>query len=429
MTNIAVIGTGIAGLGCGYLLHRRFEVSLFDGNGYAGGHTNTIAVDRDGEVVPVDTGFMVFNEVTYPRLTRLFTRLGVETVPTSMSFGVQHRGAGIEYCGSSVDQLFAQRRNLVRPRFLGMLRQITRFNREAREALADSRFAGVTLEQYAQVRGYGPSFRDLYLLPMAGAVWSTPFEDVRHFPATTLLRFFDNHGLLGGLEGHHPWLTVRGGAKRYVEAMTRDFRERIELGNAVRHVERDRGGVTLSFAHGERRRFDQVIFACHADEALALLTNPTSEERRLLSPFRYQRNVALLHTDPAPMPRARKAWASWNVRVAEDGDGRSRATTIYWMNSLQHLSPRQDYFVSIDDPGLVDPQRVLRTIVYHHPLFNLETSRLQPELASLNRMGERQRTYYCGSYFGFGFHEDGFASAIEASRAVASAEVWNEEAA
>jgi predicted NAD/FAD-binding protein len=429
LTNIAIIGTGIAGLGCGYLLHRRFDVSLFDGNDYAGGHSNTIAVDREGELVPVDTGFMVFNEVTYPKLTRLFARLGVETVPTSMSFGVQHRGAGIEYCGSSVDQLFAQRRNLVRPRFLRMLQQVSRFNRDAREAIRDSRNAGVTLEQYIQARGYGTSFRDLYLLPMAAAVWSSPFEDVRHFPATTLLRFFDNHGLLGGLEGHHPWLTVRGGAKRYVEAMTRDFRERIALGNAVRRVERDGGGVTLSFANGERRRFDEVIFACHADQALALLAAPTPDERRLLSPFRYQRNVALLHSDPAPMPRSRKAWASWNVRIEEGGDGISRATTIYWMNSLQHLSARQDYFVSIDDPGLVDPARVLRTIVYHHPLFNLETVRAQQELASLNRMGEQRHTYFCGSYFGYGFHEDGFASAIEASRAVASAEVWKEEAA
>lgn len=429
MTNIAIIGTGIAGLGCGYLLHRRFDVSLFDGNDYAGGHTNTVAVQHGGEVVPVDTGFMVFNEVTYPRLTRLFARLGVETMPTSMSFGVQHCASGIEYCGSSAGQLFAQRRNLVRPRFLRMLGQVTRFNREARQALEETRFAGVTLEQYIEQRGYGAAFRDLYLLPMAGAVWSTPFEDVRHFPARTLLRFFDNHGLLGGLEGHHPWLTVRGGARHYVEAMTREFADRIELGNAVRRVERDGSGVTLLLDRGERRRFDAVIFACHADEALALLAAPLPEERRLLASFRYQRNVALLHTDPAPMPRARRAWASWNVRVAAEEGGRSRATTIYWMNSLQHLAARENYFVSIDDPGLVDPSKVLRTIVYHHPLFNLETLRAQGELATLNRMGGQQRTYYCGAYFGYGFHEDGFVSAIEASRAVARAEVWQEDAA
>lgn len=429
MTTIAIIGTGIAGLGCGYLLHREWDVSLFDGNDYAGGHSNTVRVDRDGDHVPIDTGFMVFNEVTYPKLTRLFARLGVDTIPTSMSFGVQHCASGIEYCGSSVNQLFAQRRNLARPRFLRMLMQVSRFNREAREALHGERFARMTLQEYAEARGYGADFLRLYLLPMASAVWSTPFEDVRQFPVVTLLRFFENHGLLGGLDGHHPWLTVCGGAKRYVEEMTRGFRDRLHLGDAVRRVERDADGVTLRFASGTSRRFDKVIFACHADEALALLAEPAPDEQRILSKFRYQRNVALLHTDPAPMPRAQGAWASWNVRVEETADGLSRASTIYWMNSLQQLSPRQNYFVSIDDPGLVDPSRVLKTIVYHHPVFDLDAIDAQRELPALNRMGEQRRTYYCGSYFGYGFHEDGFASAIEASRALASAEVWKEEAA
>jgi predicted NAD/FAD-binding protein len=428
MTSVAIIGSGIAGLGCAYLLHPDFDVTLFDGNRYAGGHSNTITVDEAGRPVPIDTGFMVFNEVTYPNLTRLFARLGVETQPTSMSFGVQHLPTGIEYCGSSLGQLFAQRRNLVRPSFLRALVQINRFHRQANEALAGGLSERMTLQEYARLRGYGDDFLRLYLLPMAAAVWSTPFEQARHFPALTLLRFFRNHGLLGGLTGHHPWLTVTGGAKRYVEKMTAGFRDRIVLGNAVRRVERDRSAVTLRLADGEERRFDKVIFACHADEALALLAAPTAEERRLLTPFRYQENVATLHTDPAPMPRSRRAWASWNVRVGQGADGRSRASTIYWMNSLQRVPAQRQYFVSIDDPGLIDPSTVLKTISYHHPLFTADTVAAQRELPSLNRLGAGQRTYFCGAYFRYGFHEDAFTSGIEASRAVASGEVWSEAA-
>jgi predicted NAD/FAD-binding protein len=428
MTSVAIIGSGVAGLGCAYLLHPDFDVTLFDGNGYAGGHTHTVTVEEEGRPVPIDTGFMVFNEVTYPNLTRLFAKLGVETQPTSMSFGVQHLSAGIEYCGSSLGQLFAQRRNLLRPRFLRALLQIDRFHRQANEALAAGLSERMTLGEYTRSQRYGQDFLRLYLLPMTAAVWSTPFEEARHFPALTLLRFFRNHGLLGGLAGHHPWLTVTGGAKRYVETMTRGFRDRIVLGNAVRRVERDRSVVTLRLADGGERRFDKVIFACHADEALALLAAPTADERRLLAPFRYQENVATLHTDPAPMPRARRAWASWNVRVEEGLDGRSRASTIYWMNSLQRLAARRQYFVSIDDPGLIDPAAVLKSIRYHHPLFNADAVAAQRELPSLNRLEAGQRTYFCGSYFRYGFHEDAFTSAIEASRAVASGEVWSEAA-
>lgn len=265
---------------------------------------------------------------------------------------------------------------------------------------------------------------ELYLLPTAAAVWSTPFAQAGHFPATTLLRFFHNHGLLGGLEGHHQWLTLAGGARTYVEAMTRGFRDRIVLGNGVIQVSRDAAGASLRLADGTRRNFDRVIFACHADEALALLTDPTPDERRLLGAIRYQRNVATLHTDRTPMPRTRRAWASWNVRI----DGR-RASTIYWMNSLQRVSDRRDYFVSIDDPDLVDPNLVLRTIVYHHPQFTLETMEAQRELPSLNRLAPGQTTYYCGAYFGYGFHEDGFRSAIDASRALSDCARWDEAAA
>ncbi|MGZ7039526.1 MAG: NAD(P)/FAD-dependent oxidoreductase, partial [Thermoanaerobaculia bacterium] len=420
----AIIGTGIAGLGCGYFLHRDFDVSLFDRNDYAGGHSNTITVDENGRAVPIDTGFMVFNGVTYPNLSRLFAELGVETMPSAMSFGVQHLASGIEYCGSSVSQLFAQRRNLVRPRFLNALRHISRFNADALRALAEGAEPSDTLEQYCVKCGYSADLLELYLLPIASAIWSTPFDDVRDFPIATLLRFFRNHGLLGGLSGHHQWLTVKGGSKTYVDKMTQPFRGNVHLGNRITRVTRSSHRVTLRFADGASAAFDKVIFACHADEALAMLGDPTADERRLLGAFPYEENVATLHTDPAPMPRSRRAWASWNYRL----DG-SRASTIYWMNSLQRVSDRRDYFVSINDPGLIDPARTLKTIVYHHPVFTMRGIEAQRELPSLNEISDSQTTYFCGSYFRYGFHEDAFASAIAASRAVARQAFWAEVAA
>ena len=420
MKSIAIIGGGVAGLGCGYLLHRDFDVHVFDRNGYAGGHTNTIVVEEEGRSVPIDTGFMVFNEVTYPNLTRLFAELDVETYDTTMSFGVQHVPAGIEYAGSSLNQLFAQRRNLINPRFLRALYQIDRFNRDAHDALGTGEFERMTLQEYAHARRYGHDFLTLYLLPMSSAVWSTPFDDVRDFPAMALLRFFRNHGLLGGLSGQHQWKSIAAGAKTYVEKMTRGFRDRVHLGNAVAAVDRHASGAVIHFADHSSRRFDKVIFACHADEALAMLLHPTADERRLLGAFRYQQNIATLHTDPAPMPRLRRAWASWNYRLDATPEGRVSATTVYWMNSLQRVSDHRDYFVSIDDPGLVDPSRVLKTISYHHPVFTLAAIDAQRELPALNGIGPEQTTYFCGSYFRYGFHEDAFTSAIDVSRAVAA---------
>jgi predicted NAD/FAD-binding protein len=420
MKSIAIVGTGIAGLGCGYFLHREFDVSLFDRSGYAGGHSNTVTVDEDGRSVPIDTGFMVFNEVTYPNLTRLFTELGVETMPTPMSFGVQHVTSGVEYCGSSLNQLFAQRRNVVRPRFLRTLRDISRFNADALRGEETAE----TLAEYCERRRYCDDLLQLYLLPIASAIWSTPFDSVREFPASTLIRFFSNHGLLGGLKGHHEWLTVKGGAKTYVERMTRPFRDRVHLGNAVVRVERSPRDVAIRFADGARAVFDNVIFACHADEALAMLADPTPDERRLLGAFRYQENVAALHTDPAPMPRERRAWASWNYRL----DG-SAATTTYWMNSLQRVSDRRDYFVSINDPGLIDPRRVLKTIGFHHPVFTLDAIDAQRELPSLNEVSSGQRAYFCGSYFRYGFHEDALSSALAVCRALGRESAWAEAAA
>ncbi|HVT01935.1 MAG TPA: FAD-dependent oxidoreductase [Thermoanaerobaculia bacterium] len=413
MKSIAIIGTGIAGLGCAHLLRGQAELRLFEKESRVGGHSNTLLVDEQGEEIAIDSGFMVYNEVTYPLLTGLFAELGVETDPSDMSFSVQHRPSGLEYCGSSMSQLFAQRRNLFRPRHYRMLARIDRFHREAVAALDDPAFSSVTLAEYVAARGYGSDFLERFLIPMSAAVWSTPFRQIMEFPATTLLRFFHNHGFLG-MDTQHPWRTVRGGSRKYVEKLTQPFRDRIETGDPVVAVRRNSDGAEVRLRSGATARFDQVVFAAHADETLAMIADPTPEELRLLSPFHYQSNVAQLHTDKGVMPRTRRAWASWNYRITEI-DGQSHGSTVYWMNSLQKVSQRRDYFISIDDPGEVDPASVLQTIVYTHPLFTRDAITAQRELPTLNA---RDITFFCGSYFAYGFHEDALRSGMEAASAL-----------
>lgn len=426
MTRLAIVGTGIAGLGCAHFLHRDFDITLLEQNGYAGGHSNTVCVDEPvtGRKLPIDTGFMVFNRVTYPLLDRLFDRLGVESAPTRMSFSVRHADTGLEFNGSSLNHLFAQRRNLVSPRFYRMLAAVDRFNREAVGALGDPATEGLTLGEYVQRRGYGRDFLELYLTPMSSAVWSTPPELMREFPAATLLRFFHNHGFLG-LRTQHPWRTVVGGSRAYVEKLVSPWRDRIRLGAAARAVARTGAGVQLTLASGEVRAFDKVILACHADQALALLSDPRPDESRLLGEFRYQANTATLHTDASVMPRTRLAWASWNYEINRGASGETSAATHYWMNSLQGVSERQDYFVSINRPSAIDPGRVLRTIEYEHPLFNLGALRAQAELPRLNSSAAgTTETFYAGSYFRYGFHEDALLSAAALSEQLLGRDPW-----
>ncbi|MBX7221454.1 MAG: FAD-dependent oxidoreductase [Blastocatellia bacterium] len=424
MTSLAIIGTGIAGLGCAYFLQRDFDLTLFEQNDYVGGHTNTVTVEEQGREVPIDTGFMVYNEVTYPNLTRLFKQLEVPVKPTSMSFSAQHRPTGLEYCGTSLNHLFAQRKNLFNFRFWRMLAQINRFNGDALEALADPAYASISLAEYVAARGYGADFLNLYLIPMSGAVWSTPPEKMLQFPARTLLRFFHNHGFLG-LYTQHPWLTVEGGAKSYVERMTKTFRDRIRLRQPVVEVRREREKVRLRTADGQEARFDKVIFASHANQTLAMLADATEAEQTLLQEFKYQKNDALLHTDASLMPKTRLSWASWNYRIEQDERGSLNPMTIYWMNSLQGVSEQQNYFVSINGADKVNPNTVLKRIQYEHPLFTLNAVEAQKELPRLNRQSPAQTTYFCGSYFKYGFHEDAFASAVDVSEVMLGRPIWN----
>lgn len=426
MPKLAIIGSGIAGLGCAHFLHRDFDVTVFEQNDYTGGHTNTVTVPETGtgRPVPIDTGFMVFNYATYPQLTRLFGLLNVPVKKTAMSFSVRHEDTGLEFAGSSLNHLFAQRRNLFRPRFYRMLMAVDRFNREAVAALADPAWAGVTLGDYVRRRGYGHDFLDLYLVPMSSAVWSTPPDQMLAFPATTLLRFFHNHGFLG-LHTQHQWWTVDGGAQAYVQRITQPWRDRIRHRSKIVRVRRENGGAVLTTASGATERFDRVILACHADQSRRLLADPTPEEARLLAEFHYQPNLATLHTDVSVMPRTPLAWSAWNYSIACDPAGRISPATHYWMNCLQGVSDRENYFVSINGAERINPAKVLKTIPYEHPLFSLGAVQAQAGLPALHAAAAgRTETYFAGAWTRYGFHEDGFLSAVNLGQLLLGRDPW-----
>ncbi len=409
MKSVAIIGTGIAGMACGHFLHSRYELTIYERNNYVGGHTNTILVAEGPRSIPIDTGFMVYNEITYPNLTRLFRELEIETQPTSMSFSVQHVPSGLEFCGSGLSGLFAQKRNLLNWRYWRLLREIARFNEQAPQILDDPRYEHFTLRQYAAEKGYSQEMLDKYLVPMSSAVWSSPANRMLDFPAVTLVRFFKNHGFLG-LNTQHPWRTVSGGSRMYREKVVRPFKDRIRAGRAATRVSRKGGKAFVTDSTGETSSFDVVVLASHANESLALLTDPTDLERQLLQTFCYEKNVAKVHTDTSVMPGARSAWSSWNYRAEMDSKGRLAASTIYYMNSLQEVSDKKDYFVSINDPQKIRPDRIIQTITYEHPCFTVEAIAAQKRLGELNSEGP---TYFCGSYFKYGFHEDALVSALD----------------
>lgn len=411
MQRTAIIGTGIAGMGCGYFLHPHDELTVYEQNDYTGGHTHTVTVQEHDHPVYIDTGFMVFNYKTYPNLCRLFEEIHAPVKKTDMSFSVQHLPSGLEYSGSSLNHLFAQRKNLFNLRFLRMLLQINRFNKQSVLLLDDPRYADYSLRQYVKDFEIGEDMLWKYLVPMSSAVWSTPMNKMLDFPVQTLIRFFQNHGFLG-LDTQHQWWTIDKGSQSYRDIMIRPFRDRIQLNRKVVRVTREGGRATVQTADGASEGFDRVILACHGDQALAILANPTAEERRLLGAFSYQHNRAVLHTDERVMPRQRLAWSSWNYRII-DRDGHPAASTIYWMNRLQQVSDKKNYFVSINPQEPLDEKKLIRDIDYEHPLFDIPAIRAQATLNNLNKEGP---VYYCGSYFNYGFHEDAFTSALRLCR-------------
>ncbi len=422
MSRIAIIGSGIAGLGCAWFLHRRHDITVYEADAHIGGHSNTVSVKEDGRDVPIDTGFMVFNDVTYPNLIRLFAELEVPVKPASMSFSVQHGPSGVEWNGAGLNTLFAQRKNLFSPRHWRFLFQLNRFNQEAVPALSEPRWDGLSLSEYVYLRGYGKDFLERYLIPMSSAVWSTPPAKMLDFPAKTLLRFWHNHGFLG-LKTQHPWKTIEGGSREYVRRMIAPFRDRIHTQSPVESVVRRPEGVEVSAQGHGPKEFDQVIFATHPPQSLRLLDRPTQLEREILTPFAYQKNEIKLHSDSGVMPETERCWASWNYR-SELTDQGERATTHYWMNSLQGVSDRVNYFVSLNANGQIPETSTLLELEYEHPLFDQAAIGAQDRIAELNEAGKANGTFFCGAWTRYGFHEDGFLSAIRLCERLLEGDPW-----
>ncbi len=407
--DIAVIGCGVAGLTAAHVLQRRHRITIFERNDYLGGHTHTVMIpDGPDAGTPVDTGFIVFNTRTYPNFIRLLDDLGVADRASEMSFSFTCRETGLVYAGTDLNGLFAQRRNLFRPAFWGMLRGIRRFGRRAGADLAAGRLAGRTLGDYLADLGLGPAFRDDYLLPMGAAIWSTPVCDMLAFPAESFVRFFGNHGLLT-LKDRPRWRTVADGSHSYVKAFAAAFHGELCPGTAVAGVRRDADGVTVRLADGATRRFHRAVIATHADEALALLEDPTPDERRVLGAWRYNRNHTELHTDAAALPPLRRAWAAWNYARETVADGASRLSLTYHMNRLQGLVTAHEYCVSLNRPRPPAAGRLVAEMEYTHPMYTAEALASQAELPALSGPFH---TFFCGSYHRWGFHEDAVASAL-----------------
>ncbi|MDO6964347.1 NAD(P)/FAD-dependent oxidoreductase [Rhizobium alvei] len=401
---IAVIGSGISGLSAAWLLSKKHDVRLYETDSRPGGHSNTVVAETAMGPVPVDTGFIVFNEVTYPNLTALFKHLDVKTVDTEMSFAVSLDHGKLEYSGTDLAGIFAQKSNLVNLRFLSMLRDILRFYREAP---ADLELMGLeSLDSYLDRKGYGRAFRDDHLYPMAAAIWSTPAGSVGAYPAKSFVRFCENHGLLK-VSGRPIWKTVKGGSRNYVNRMLSEIGERPRLNCGVHKIVRQPHGVSVIDETGQSEIFDHVVLACHADQALAMIARPTPSEQSILGAFRYSVNEAVLHSDRRLMPKRKRAWSSWNYLA-----DRSRADALsvtYWMNRLQGIDPNNPLFLSLNPLTDPDPAQVHYRVTYEHPMFDHHAISAQQRLWSLQGHGG---VWFAGAYFGAGFHEDGLQAGL-----------------
>lgn len=414
---IAIIGAGISGLTAAYRLCPAHDVTLFEANDYLGGHTNTAEVEVGGERQVIDTGFIVFNDWTYPTFIQLLDELGVRSRPTSMSFSVRCDSANLEYNGSSLNGLFAQRRNLLRPSFYRMLADIMRFNRDAPElVLGRATTDETTVGEFLARHRYSHEFAGHYLLPMGAAIWSCPVGTFENFPIRFIVEFYKNHGLLS-IRNRPTWRVIEGGSRTYVAKMAERFRDRVRLSAPVDLVRRSANDVIIVPRNGTPETFDRVVFACHSDQALRMLADSTATERDVLSEFPYGRNTAVLHTDETVLPKRRRAWASWNYHLTgiSSQNASQAATVTYQMNLLQHLRSKHVFNVTLNSDQRIDPAKVLRRFEYHHPIFTVRRAAAQArhrELINVNR------TCFCGAYWGNGFHEDGVVSALRVCEAL-----------
>lgn len=409
---IAIVGSGISGLVCAHVLGRRHEVAVFEAADWIGGHTHTVDVEVAGKQYAIDTGFIVFNDWTYPNFIRLLDQLGVGSHPTEMSFSVNEPGTGLEYNGNNLNSLFAQRRNLMSPAFLGMVRDILRFNRQAAADLDNGAIAAdITLGEYLRAKGYGQRFTDHYIIPMGAAIWSMSLADMLGFPLQFFVRFFRNHGLLS-VSDRPQWRVVEGGSRSYIAPLTAPFKDSIHLNCPVSRIIRDPQGVTVVSRRGEEH-FDRVILACHSDQALKLLDQPTEQERSILGAIGYANNDVVLHTDTRLLPKRKLAWASWNYRLGNDRQ--QPAAVTYNMNILQGIESDTTFCVSLNQTAAIDPAKILRRFTYAHPQFSLAAAAAQ---ARWNELAGANHTYYCGAYWANGFHEDGVVSALRVTSAL-----------
>lgn len=407
---IAIIGSGISGNVVAHHLHRDHDITLYESAGHVGGHTHTHTVELDNERHEIDTGFIVFNDWTYPNFIALLDELEVEWQPSPMSFSVRNEQSGLEYNGTSLNSLFAQRRNLLRPSFHRMIRDILRFNREAPALLVTA--TEISLGDYLAAGNYTRPFIDDYLVPMGAAIWSTDPARMLSFPAAFFIRFFHNHGMLS-VDKRPQWRAIRGGSARYVDKLIAPFRNRIRLNTPVESVRRMPNRVMVKARGLEPERYDQVFFACHADHALRLLADASPLEREIVGAIPYQENEAVLHRDTALLPRTRRAWAAWNYHVLNTAaqENGPRAALTYNMNTLQSLKSRNTFCVTLNRTAAIAPEKIIKRLTYHHPLFTPAAVAAQQRQREVNG---KSRTYFCGAYWRYGFHEDGVVSALNA---------------
>ncbi|MFC3153431.1 NAD(P)/FAD-dependent oxidoreductase [Litoribrevibacter euphylliae] len=405
---VAIIGSGIAGLTAGYLLSRSHHVSMFEANDYLGGHTHTKHVTLKGKSYPVNTGFIVFNDWTYPNFIKLMDELGVKSEASDMSFSVRCENTGLEYNGTSLNSLFAQRINMVRPSFLRMVYDILKFNKQTVMALdCDGISEHQTLGEFLQAHRYSNAFRHHYIIPMGAAIWSASEEVMMDFPLKFFLRFFNNHGMLS-VDERPQWRVLTGGSASYIEPITQPFKDNIHLNTPIARVHRYEDKVVLQTQSGQSHEFDQVIFACHSDQALALLAEPTPDEHRILSAIPYQMNDVVLHTDTRLLPKRKLAWASWNYHIPQRCS--DRALVTYNMNILQNFHDAPETFlVTLNRSTEIDPSKIIASYQYSHPVFTLDGIAAQQDH---HRINAKHRTHYCGAYWFNGFHEDGVNSGL-----------------
>ena len=404
---IAIVGTGIAGNVAAWHLCKEHEITVFEAGEHVGGHTHTHDIVHDGKPYAVDTGFIVFNDWTYPNFIALLDELGVVSQPTNMGFSSRCETTGIEYSGSSLNQLFTQRRNLFRPRFHSMIRDILRFNRESRE-LIDYDDETLSLGRYLEENKYGRLFIDNYIIPMGAAIWSTDPQQMLAFPACYFVRFFANHGLLNVRE-RPQWRVIKGGSREYVKRLIAPFKDRIRLNQAVASVRRLPTHVEIKTATGETEHFDQLFIATHSNQALEILADPGEQEQAILGAIPYQKNDVVLHTDTSLLPKQRRTWAAWNYLRRQNDN--QRVSVTYNMNILQGIQATDTFCVTLNDTRNIDPGKIIRRMQYDHPVYTTSGIAAQQRHREIN--GQR-RTWYCGAYWRSGFHEDGVVSALNA---------------